>query len=116
STLKSKGYKMQQLDATDLLTCASTVPLNNVAFYAPQVAPKGSTITVCPSSATPQKIYTPPPPPKPKPHSTSKPKPTSGHSGGSGGGNGGGGGGGNGRGGGGGNGPGGGGRGGGPHR
>lgn len=97
STLKSKGYKMQQLDATDLLTCASRIPLNDVAFYGPQVAPKGSTITVCPSSASPQKIYVPPPPPKPHSTKQPKPKPSSGHgssaAGGRGGGRGGGGGG-----------------------
>jgi membrane peptidoglycan carboxypeptidase len=74
--LTSKGFKMVQLgnDPANPLMCASPLPLGKIAYAGPQIAPKGSAITVCPSSAIRQTIYTPPPPP-PKPTNT-KPKTT----------------------------------------
>ncbi len=68
--LRTYGYKMVQLDPGDQLLCASDVTLSEVAYYAPQRAPRGSTITVCPSSGKQQDIYTPPPPPPPPPPPT----------------------------------------------
>src|SRR5581483_9518208 len=85
ATLKEHHFKMRQLDAADLLDCASKVPSGNVAFYGPKIAPRGATITVCPSSGTGQSIWSPPPPPKPTPHSSSPHPGSSGSSGGSGG-------------------------------
>ena len=91
--LKAAGFVMKQLDKANQLQCASKVPYGSVAFYGPQIAEKGATITVCPSSGQGQSIYTPPPPPppppptktktppsshatSPNPHPTTKPKPT----------------------------------------
>ena len=71
ATLKEKHFKMRELDAADLLSCASLVPTGEVAFYAPTTAPPGATITVCPSSGTKQQIWKPPPPPPPPPTSSS---------------------------------------------
>jgi membrane peptidoglycan carboxypeptidase len=79
STLKSAGYKVQQLDAHDHVTCPSSAKYGTVAYFGPQIAPKGATITLCPSAGTPQSIYTPPPSPtKTKP--TKTPTKTPGHS------------------------------------
>jgi hypothetical protein len=44
------------------LLCASTQPLGTVAFYGPQRAEKGATITLCGSVGTPQDIYVKPTP------------------------------------------------------
>ncbi|MCU1658347.1 MAG: Membrane carboxypeptidase (Penicillin-binding protein), partial [Pseudonocardiales bacterium] len=59
--LTSAGFKMAELDAADQLQCASALPLGTVAFAGPQLAPKGSTITVCPSNGIQQHVYAPPP-------------------------------------------------------
>ena len=61
--LSDAGFKMQQLDKADNVSCASDVTYGQVAYYAPQIATKGATITVCPSSGQPQLVshYTPPP-------------------------------------------------------
>jgi hypothetical protein len=81
SELKNSHYKMRQLDAADTLQCASRrYTAGEVAYYAPQIAPRGATITVCPTSGEHQDIWTPPPPPPP-PTSSSNP-PSSGSSGG----------------------------------
>jgi membrane peptidoglycan carboxypeptidase len=70
SELKNNHYKMRQLDAADLLMCTSRQYTNGeVAYYAPQTAPHGATITVCPASGEHQDIWTPPPPPPPPPTS-----------------------------------------------
>jgi len=63
SMLSAAGFKMQQLDKADNVSCASSVTYGQVAYYAPQIATKGATITVCPSSGQPQLVatYTPPP-------------------------------------------------------
>jgi membrane peptidoglycan carboxypeptidase len=53
ATLKAAGFKMTQLDQANGLQCASTIQAGAVAFYGPQIAPPGSTITVCPSSGIP---------------------------------------------------------------
>ncbi|HLY32972.1 MAG TPA: transglycosylase domain-containing protein [Jatrophihabitantaceae bacterium] len=53
NTLKAAGFKMVQLDQKNSLQCASAVPPGNVAFYGPQIALPGSTITVCPSNGSP---------------------------------------------------------------
>jgi membrane peptidoglycan carboxypeptidase len=65
AALKDKHFKMTQLDSADGLECASSVTPSSVAFYGPEIAPRGATITVCPSSGTKQAIWKPPPPPKP---------------------------------------------------
>jgi membrane peptidoglycan carboxypeptidase len=59
--LTSAGFKMVQLDAANNLTCASSVPAGHVAFFGPQIAQPGSTVTVCPSSGAPQQTFVPPP-------------------------------------------------------
>ena len=95
ATLRREGFRMQVLDAADGLSCASdqTVP-GVIAYYGPQTATRGSTITVCPASGTKQTVYVPPPPPKPTPHKSKTRSSSSntggGHGGGHGGGNGGG--------------------------
>jgi membrane peptidoglycan carboxypeptidase len=68
-TLAGAGYKVGRLDSdpTDPVQCASSLPANMVAYAGPQIAPKGATITICPSSGIKQTIYTPPPPARPKP-------------------------------------------------
>jgi membrane peptidoglycan carboxypeptidase len=76
ATLKSAGFKMGLLNpANTQLLCPSQVPLGSVAFAGPQIAVKGSTITVCPSSGVRQTIFVPPPPPPPPPPVVVKPKP-----------------------------------------
>src|SRR5664279_671341 len=75
--LKAANFTMVQLDAANQLLCASAEPLGTVAFYGPQRAPKGSTVTVCPSSGIRQDIYVPPPPPPPPPtHASSSGHPS----------------------------------------
>jgi membrane peptidoglycan carboxypeptidase len=59
--LAQDGFKIRNLDAADNLLCASSQPLESVAYYAPQKAEPGSTITVCLSSNVAN--YIPPPPP-----------------------------------------------------
>jgi beta-lactam-binding protein with PASTA domain len=71
--LAAAGFRMQQLDATNGLSCASSISTGDVAFYGPKRAPQGSTVTVCPSSGAAQDVYVPPPPPPP----TYYPPPTS---------------------------------------
>jgi membrane peptidoglycan carboxypeptidase len=71
ATLKENHFKMRELDFADLLSCASLVPIGEVAFYAPTIAPRGATITVCPSSGVKQDIWKPPPPPPPPSSSAS---------------------------------------------
>jgi membrane peptidoglycan carboxypeptidase len=61
--LKDAGFLMRQLDQADQLMCASSATYGTVAFYGPQRAPSGATITVCPSSGVSQPVYVPPPPP-----------------------------------------------------
>jgi membrane peptidoglycan carboxypeptidase len=55
--LAQAGYSMVQLDQANTLECASSKPVGYVAFYGPKIAPKGSTITWCPSSGGLQLIY-----------------------------------------------------------
>jgi membrane peptidoglycan carboxypeptidase len=62
--LAAAGFKMAQLDEADGLQCASSLPLGRVAFAGPQIAPKGSTITVCPSNGVAQTVYVAPTPTK----------------------------------------------------
>jgi membrane peptidoglycan carboxypeptidase len=59
--LKSAGFVMKQLDQADQLLCASKQAYGTVAFYGPQRATAGATITVCPSSGVSQPVYIPPP-------------------------------------------------------
>ncbi|HZC70324.1 MAG TPA: penicillin-binding protein [Jatrophihabitans sp.] len=84
STLSQYGFKMTRFGAADgiAVLCPSSEPYNTVAYYGPQRAASGATITVCTSSQEPQFVYHPPPPPPPPQH----------HGGGHGGGGGGGGG------------------------
>jgi beta-lactam-binding protein with PASTA domain len=63
--LAEAGFRMAQLDPADGAQCASSVTAGDVAFYGPHRAPKGVTITVCPSSGAQQSVYVPPPPPPP---------------------------------------------------
>jgi membrane peptidoglycan carboxypeptidase len=60
---KAAGYTLQQLDFKDGVTCPSSAPYGTVAYYGPQIAAKGSTITVCPSSNFPQQTNAPKPTP-----------------------------------------------------
>jgi membrane peptidoglycan carboxypeptidase len=69
--LAGAGLKLAQLGGADNLLCASSEPYDTVAFYGPQRADKGDTITVCLSNQSPQYVYVPPPPPKPHPHPSS---------------------------------------------
>jgi membrane peptidoglycan carboxypeptidase len=74
--LKDQGYKVSVLGGDNGgLLCASKQPLGTVAFYGPQRAPKGATITVCGSLSTSQDVYVKPTPTK---------KPSTGSSGSSG--------------------------------
>jgi membrane peptidoglycan carboxypeptidase len=66
-TLSDSGFKMTLLDPQDHLLCPSSVPLEQVAYYGPQRADSGATITVCPSSGVAQTVVVPvttPPPTK----------------------------------------------------
>jgi membrane peptidoglycan carboxypeptidase len=65
--LKAAGYKMREFDKDSVNGCASSQPAQDVAYYAPQIAPKGSVITICLSSGSTQPLYVPPPPKPPKP-------------------------------------------------
>jgi membrane peptidoglycan carboxypeptidase len=71
--LTGAGFKMQQLDAADGVQCASKVQAGQVAFYGPQRAPSGSTITVCPSLGIGQVVYVPKPKPTKTPTSSTTP-------------------------------------------
>jgi len=61
--LKQDGFKFALFDKANQPECASAEPIGSVAYYGPQVAPKGSTITVCPSSGAEPEKYTYVPPP-----------------------------------------------------
>jgi membrane peptidoglycan carboxypeptidase len=49
AALTASGFKIAELDKANSLQCASSIPTGSIAFYGPKIAPKGSTITVCPS-------------------------------------------------------------------
>ncbi|HEY2297499.1 MAG TPA: transglycosylase domain-containing protein [Jatrophihabitans sp.] len=68
--LKRDGYKMQLLGAADGLSCASTQPIGQIAYSGPSIAPRGATITVCPSSGIRQDLYVYVPPPPPPTHAS----------------------------------------------
>jgi membrane peptidoglycan carboxypeptidase len=85
--LTAAGFRMAFFSGAT--QCASNVPVGMVAFAGPSLAPRGSTITVCPSIGLAQTVYVPPPPkttPKPTPKTTTggstatatktKPRPT----------------------------------------
>jgi membrane peptidoglycan carboxypeptidase len=58
AALTGAGFKIARLGtAAEDLHCASSETLDTIAYSGPQLAPKGSTITVCPSSGTKQFIY-----------------------------------------------------------
>ena len=59
-TLTRAGYKWVLFDAVNQLLCPSQQPLGKIAFAGPQIAPKGATITICPSSGVRQTIFVPP--------------------------------------------------------
>jgi membrane peptidoglycan carboxypeptidase len=61
--LSAAGFKMQQLAGG--ASCASSRLPGTVAYFGPSLAPRGATITVCPSSGAEVPVYTPPPPPRP---------------------------------------------------
>jgi membrane peptidoglycan carboxypeptidase len=63
--LTAAGYKMAYLDLPNALTCASEQPAGTIAFAGPELAPKGATITVCPSNGIKQLVYKPKPSPTP---------------------------------------------------
>jgi membrane peptidoglycan carboxypeptidase len=88
-TLADAGFHLVQLGASDQLNlhCASSAAFDTVAYYGPQRANRGDTITVCLSSQAPQYVYVPPPPPPPPPAHSNRP-PSHGHGGGGGGGGG----------------------------
>jgi len=66
-TLISNGYRVSLVSPSNpqLLCPSKAVPFNQIAFYGPQIAPKGTAITLCPSSGVSQTIFVPPPPPPP---------------------------------------------------
>jgi membrane peptidoglycan carboxypeptidase len=75
--LSDAGFKMALVDPdpANKVYCPSSQPYGKVAYYGPQKAQQGDTVTVCPSLGQPQQIYVPPKPtPKPKP--TKKPTKT----------------------------------------
>jgi membrane peptidoglycan carboxypeptidase len=74
--LTGAGFKMQQLDQASGTQCASGEPLNTVAYYGPQLATPGSTITVCPSAGQPQQVFVPPPAPVTTPTTAAGPRAT----------------------------------------
>jgi membrane peptidoglycan carboxypeptidase len=61
ATLAAAGFQMAQFDSANHTTCASTQPAGTVAYAGPQIATRGSTITVCPSDGVQPYVYTPPP-------------------------------------------------------
>lgn len=93
--LKRDGYRMALLGGPAGIQCDNTahLPVGEIAYYGPTIAPRGATITVCPSSGVRQDlyVYVPPPPPPPVTHPSPHPSPSGSRSGGNGGGHGGGG-------------------------
>jgi membrane peptidoglycan carboxypeptidase len=98
SMLAQYGYKLSRLAARDNLLCPSSEPFDTVAYFGPERAPVGSTITVCVSSGVGQTVVIPhivvPPPTHPpgnggggaghrgggsSPSPTPTPNPTHGH-------------------------------------
>jgi len=84
--LTAAGYKVATLGGSaNPISCASDVEFGKIAYYGPQIAPQGSTITICPSLGFPQQVNTVSKP-KPKPsktpttHSSSHSHPSSGTS------------------------------------
>jgi membrane peptidoglycan carboxypeptidase len=79
---KDAGYKLQQLGGSgnDRVTCPSSQAFGTVAYFAPQIAPQGSTITVCASTGYPQATNATPSPTKPKPPTSSSRHSSSSHS------------------------------------
>ncbi len=71
--LKRDGYKMALLGGDAGIQCDNTghLPIGEIAYSGPSIAPRGATITVCPSSGVKQDlwVYIPPPPP-PSHHSS----------------------------------------------
>ncbi|MCW2497003.1 transglycosylase domain-containing protein [Jatrophihabitans sp.] len=79
--LADAGFKMTELGGSQSLRCPSSEATSTVAYYGPQRAVKGTTVTVCLSSGIPQETYhKPTPPPKPT-SSANSGTPTSGTSG-----------------------------------
>jgi membrane peptidoglycan carboxypeptidase len=72
--LSAAGFRMAQF-ASGSVQCSSRVPGQQVAFYAPQIAPPGSTITVCLSSGIPLLTA-----PQPRPATSPRPGGASGGS------------------------------------
>lgn len=69
AALQAQGFKVVNFGQVyPGVRCGSSAPYDTVAYYSPQVAVPGSTITVCMSNG--QTVYSPPPPPRP---STSAP-------------------------------------------
>ena len=62
--LTGLGFKMVRLGDSDNLLCPSKEPYGTIAFYGPQRAGHGATITVCVSSGVGQTVIVP------KPHKT----------------------------------------------
>jgi membrane peptidoglycan carboxypeptidase len=60
-TLSDYGYKLSRLGGTDNLLCPSSQPYGTIAFFGPQRAAPGSTITVCVSSGVGQTVIIPRP-------------------------------------------------------
>lgn len=79
--LTAAGYKVAMLGGTtNPIACASNVEFGKIAYYGPHIAPKGTTITLCPSLGFPQQVAPPPPPetfvPQPTNHSTGHSQPS----------------------------------------
>jgi membrane peptidoglycan carboxypeptidase len=76
--LLAAGFPMRQFDAANSVQCDSTEPYGTVGYYGPQIAAKGTAVTVCPSNSVSQQIYTAPPPkPTPTPTPSNTPTPPS---------------------------------------
>jgi membrane peptidoglycan carboxypeptidase len=65
ATVEGLGLKLAPLAAG--ISCGSTYTYGTVGWFSPQVAAPNSTVTYCPSSQLPLRIYQPPPPPRPVP-------------------------------------------------
>jgi membrane peptidoglycan carboxypeptidase len=80
--LASAGYTTAELGGTLApVSCPSTIAGGSVAFYGPEIAQKGATITVCISSGAEQVVYHAPPPPPPRTKAPPSGAPSSGSSG-----------------------------------
>jgi membrane peptidoglycan carboxypeptidase len=79
--LKRDGYRMVLLGGPAGIECDNTqhLPVGEIAYYGPTIAPRGATITVCPSSGVRQDLWVYVPPPPPVHHPSPNPSPGGGN-------------------------------------